>query len=147
MSSSYPSLVPNLSSGPDGFWTFGGRMAGTPCLSVGRLLPDTDTIRGGNYGGVLVLFSEDGGEVVVVSALNHFMVHNLRHRPNEDPDGDDSHPGVLDFGLLGSVSRIESPGLTLETVFVYGDSFDAAWARWGQVRRLEEASNIIFFFL
>jgi len=36
ISSSYPSLVPNLNEGPKGFWSFGGRMSGTPCISIGR---------------------------------------------------------------------------------------------------------------
>lgn len=36
ISSSYPSLVPNLSGSERGFWTYGGRMSGTPCISIGR---------------------------------------------------------------------------------------------------------------
>ncbi len=118
VATSYPSLVPNVYEGPAGFWTFGGRMAGTPCISIGRLLPNTSTIRGGNYGGVLALFSEAGDEVVVVSALNSFMVNSLVHRRNDDPQGDDSHPGTLDFGLLGSIRQIDDPDFTLETVLL-----------------------------
>ena len=84
LSSAYPSMAPNLAGQEDlGFWSFGGRMAGTPCISVGRLEANTSTVRDGNYGGVLVLFSEAGDQVIVLSALTNFMVHNLKHRVNE----------------------------------------------------------------
>ena len=50
------------------------------------LLPSTYTIRDGNYGGLVTFFNEDGSEVVIVSALNEFMISNLRYRQNDDPE-------------------------------------------------------------
>ncbi len=78
---------------------------------------DTNTIRGGNYGGILILFSESGSDVVVASALNSFMVQNMVHRVNPDPGADPTNPGALDFGLMGSMEKIDGrSGLTLQTV-------------------------------
>ncbi len=93
-----------------------------------RLTPDTNTIRGGNYGGVLVLFDRSGDRVVILSPLQNFLVTNMRHRVS-------SNINALDFGLLGSVQRLERPGIVLETVIVFGESFDDAFDRWGQVLR------------
>lgn len=134
VSSVYPSLAPIIpTSGKRGFWTFGGRMSGTPCISIGELKPDTFTIRDGNYGGPLILFDEAGHDVVIITQLNEFMVNQMRHRLNPDPAADATHAGVLDFGLMGSISAVPAPGLKLEYVVVYGSSFGEAFARWGQV--------------
>jgi len=94
------------------------------------LLPETSTIRDGNYGGILILFNEEGDEVIILSSLNRFMVQNMRHLPNEDPSKDRSHPGVLSFGLMGSIETIPAGGLDLETIIVYGNSFEDAFERF-----------------
>ena len=62
------------------------------------------------------------------------MVSNLRWRQNEDPSTMD-HPGVWDYGLMGSIKMIEAPGLQLETVLVAGASFGEAFDKWGRVLR------------
>lgn len=36
VSTVFPSLVPDIAREARGFMTFGGRMAGTPCLAVGE---------------------------------------------------------------------------------------------------------------
>jgi len=98
-----------------------------------RLVPETKTIRGGHFGGTLVLFNEAGDEVIVISALNRFMVHNMIHEVNANPEDDPGHAGVLSFGLMGSVESLPAGGLELETVIVFGRDFDEAWTRWGEV--------------
>lgn len=132
VSTSYPSLVVNIDNNDKGFWSYGGRMAGTPCISIGRLENSTWSIRDGNFGGPLLFFNEMGNEVVIMSPLTNFLVSNFAHRKNGNPDLE-HHPGVLDFGLMGSIRTIPAPGLDLEMVMVFGNSFDQAFQRWGQV--------------
>ena len=119
------------------------------------LLPSTYSIRDGNYGGLMTFFNEDGSEVVIVSPLNQFMISNLRYRRNEDPEVRKTnkqtkihyivinlvitqvevHPGVFDYGLMGSIKSIPRGGMQLETVMVRGSSFSQAFSRWGEILR------------
>ncbi len=59
------------------------------------------------------------------------MISNMKHRENADPVGEPDHPGVIDFGLMGSIERVFQPGLSLEFILVYGNSFAEAYERWG----------------
>eukprot|EP00095_Tigriopus_kingsejongensis_P001199 maker-scaffold530_size145801-snap-gene-0.21 protein:Tk01199 transcript:maker-scaffold530_size145801-snap-gene-0.21-mRNA-1 annotation:"hypothetical protein CGI_10001027" len=130
VSSIFPSFVPNLDE-KRGFLSFGGRMAGTPCISVGELSAKSmDRVRGGNYGGPLVLFNQAGDEVVILSPLSEFMITNLQVKQSNPDD-----LGILDFGLMGSIRRIESPGLDLEIIAAFGASFGEAFDNWGQFLR------------
>lgn len=99
--------------------------------NIFRLNGETvDKIRGGNYGGPLVLFNESGNEVLILSPLSEFMVTNLERRETNPGD-----VGVLDFGLMGSITRIEAPGLDLEIIAAFGTSFHEAFENWGTYLR------------
>ena len=43
--------------------------------------------------------------------------------------------GVFNFGLMGSIRKIEAPGLELEYIVSYGNSFGEAFERWGKALR------------
>ena len=53
-----------------------------------------DTIRGGQLGGPVAFFNQDYTAVVILSALNHFMVSNMVV---------EGYHELLNFGLMGSI--------------------------------------------
>ena len=47
----------------------------------------------------------------------------------------DFHPGVFDYGLMGSMKSIPQNGMQLDTIMVRGNSFNDAFAKWGRFLR------------
>ncbi|TRY70847.1 hypothetical protein TCAL_01214 [Tigriopus californicus] len=58
------------------------------------------------------------------------MITNLERRETKPGD-----VGALDFGLMGSITRIEAPGLNLEIIAAFGTNFQEAFQNWGNYLR------------
>ena len=106
-----PDLTRNLSQ-----LSFGGFMGGWAALTVSGL-EETSPVRGGEYGGPLVLFDKQLHNVVIVSSLNNFMVSSMNYTE-----------GRIRLGLMGSIMEIPK-NETLEFLVVYANTLKGAFTR------------------